>query len=179
MDLPGLFSDSVYFPERKSIVKTPTHHENIVEQVKKIDVEKVNFDGEDFQPHMKVIQKQKVYIWIRLYIKEEIELEAQTKINMIYNDGQETLETTFICFGKKGLERDVDGQIVNFNPEDDKRVLCLMIDSDRLNINNEDIPYMKTLFTLSKFFKPQYIKKYEFKFFINGESEIDFYDIDF
>jgi len=175
----GLSIDNIVFPDRKSIVRSDTHLHNIIDEAKSIDVEKINFDGEDFLPKTKIIQKQKVYFWMRLYLKNEIEILPETKIIMSYNRGQEILETYFMYFGKGGLERDVNGQIINFNPEDDKRILCLLIDSDRLNINCQDIPYIKTLFPLGKFFLPQYVKKLDFEFTMDSNKQIDFYDIEF
>jgi hypothetical protein len=175
----SLFADNVSFPERKSIIKSDTHLNNIVEEVKKIDVNKVNFEGETFQPLSSIIQKQKVFFWIRLYIKEELDIKPETKVVIDYNNGMEQLDTHFMYFGKKGLERDRNGEIVNFNPEDDKKVLCLMIDAEKVDINNSDIPYIKTLFPLGRHFKPQYIKKFDFEFLYNGEFPIPFYDINF
>jgi len=175
----SLFVDNVSFPDRKSIIKSDTHLNNIVEEVKKIDVNKVSFEGEDFQPHSKIIQKQRVFFWIRLYIKEEFDIKPETKIIIDYQNGKEQLETHFMYFGKKGLERDKDGEIVNFNPEDDKKIWCLMIDAERIDINNSDIPYIKTLFPLGRYFKPDYIRKVDFEFLYNGEFPVPYYDIDF
>ena len=175
----SLSFDNINFPDRKSLVKSDAHLSNVVEDVKKIDLGKVNFDGEDFQPVSKIIQKQKVYFWIRLYIRDEIDIKPETKVIITYLDGKETLDTHFMYFGKKGLERDKDGQIINFNPEDDKKILCLMIDSYKIDVDNKDIPYMKTLFPLGRHFKPEYVKKSEFDFLLNGEYALPFYDIDF
>jgi hypothetical protein len=179
MTFPGLSIDQVDFPERKSISRSDSHLESVVEQVKKIDLDKSNFENDDFQPHTKIIQKQKVYFWIRVFIKDEIEIQPETKINIVYLDGTESVETHFMYYGKKGLERDKDGQIVNFNPEDDKKILCLLLDAERINVNNSDIPHMKTLFTLGKYYQPQYIKKFDYKFLLDDSSEIEFYDIEF
>jgi len=174
-----LSSDNINFPERKSLVKTDAHISGVIDDVKKIDLNKANFEGEDFQPKSKIIQKQRVYFWIRIYLREEIEIKPESKVIISYLDGKETLDTHFMYFGKKGLERDKDGQIINFNPEDDKKILCLMIDSEKVDIDNKDIPYMKTLFPLGRYFKPDYIKKSEFEFLVGGEYAIPFYDIDF
>ncbi len=179
MEFSSLSLDSVSFPDRKSIRKSDVHLDNIVENVKKIDLEKVNFEGEDFQPQSRIIQKQKVYFWIRVYLKEELDIKTETKVIIKYLDGKEQLETQFMYFGKKGLERNNEGQIINFNPEDDKRILCLLIDSDRIDFNNEEIPYMKTLSPLSKHYKPQYFRKFDFSVFIEEDQEIDFYDLEF
>lgn len=173
----GLNLDNVSFPDRKSITKSDTHIQNIITEVKKVDVDKINFDKEDFNATSRVIQKQRVYIWIRLYLKNEIQITPETLVQIEYN-GQEKLDTHFMFFGKKGLERDKDGEIVNFDPEDDTKVLCLMVDVEKIDKDNEDIPFMKTLFKLGKFYQPQIIKKSDFNFKV-GETNLDFYDIDF
>ena len=173
----GLNLDNVSFPDRKSITKSDTHIQNIITEVKKVDVDKINFDKEDFNATSRVIQKQRVYIWIRLYLKNEIKIAPETLVQIEYN-GQEKLDTHFMFFGKKGLERDKDGEIVNFDPEDDTKVLCLMVDVEKIDKDNEDIPFMKTLFKLGKFYQPQIIKKSDFNFKV-GETNLDFYDIDF
>ena len=173
----GLNLDNVSFPDRKSITKSDTHIQNIITEVKKVDVDKINFDKEDFNATSRVIQKQRVYIWIRLYLKNEIQITPETLVQIEYN-GQEKLDTHFMFFGKKGLERDKDGEIVNFDPEDDTKVLCLMVDVEKIDKDNENIPFMKTLFKLGKFYQPQIIKKSDFNFKV-GETNLDFYDIDF
>ena len=173
----GLNLDNVSFPDRKSITKSDTHIQNIITEVKKVDVDKINFDKEDFNATSRVIQKQRVYIWIRLYLKNEIQITPETLVQIEYN-GQEKLDTHFMFFGKKGLERDKDGEIVNFDPEDDTKVLCLMVDVEKIDKDNENIPVIKTLFKLGKFYKPQIIKKSDFNFKV-GETNLDFYDIDF
>lgn len=179
MILNNLSVDNVFFPDRKSLIRSDVHLDNIVEEIKKVDLEKTNFETEDFQPKTRIIQKQKVYFWIRIYIKEEIDIQPETKLTLTYLDGKEELETYFMYFGKKGLERDKDGQIVNFNPEDDRRILCLLIDSDNIDKDNEKIPYMKTLFPLGKHYQPQYIRKFDFSLVRENGELVDFYAIDF
>ena len=44
----------------------------------------------------------------------------------------EELVTKFICYGKQGLERDHNDEVINYNPEDDKKVLCFMVDIELL-----------------------------------------------
>lgn len=179
MNGSSLSFENIIFPDRKSITRTDTHLDDIIEKAKEIDLQKVNFEGEDFVPQTKIIQRQKVYFWLRVFIKDEIDITPESKVTMIYNNGEESLETFFMYFGKKGFERDINGQIVNFNPEDDKKVLCLLLDSENININNENIPHMKTLFPLSKYFKPQYFRKYDYKFKLDDDRYLDFFDISF
>jgi hypothetical protein len=175
----NLSVDNVQFPERRSIVKSDVHLDNIIDKAKKIDVQNVNFDGEDYLPKTKIIQKQRTYLWMRLYMKQEIDIEPETKVQIQYLNGKESLDSFFMYFGKKGLERNKDGEIVNFNPEDDKKILCLLIDVDKLDVDNKDIPYMKTLFPLGKYYQPQYVKKMDFTFVLENGTELDFYEIDF
>ena len=38
---------------------------------------------------------------------------------------------------KTTLNKDSQGEIVNYDTEDDKKVLCLMVDSDKINYDDE------------------------------------------
>jgi hypothetical protein len=67
-------------------------------------------------------------------------------IRITYLNSGEFLDTKFICYQKKGTERDMEQNIINYNTEDDEKVLCLMVDSDKINYDNADIPFIKTLF---------------------------------
>jgi len=79
---------------------------SIVEQVKKIDTISLN-DKVDQTPSMKEIEKQLVYIWLRLYIKDELtDIKEGDGINIQYLPTSEILESKFICYGKKNSIRD-------------------------------------------------------------------------
>ncbi len=70
---------------------------SIVEQVKKIDTSSLN-DKVDQTPSMKEIEKQLVYIWLRLYIKDELtDIKEGDGINIQYLPTSEILESKFIC----------------------------------------------------------------------------------
>ena len=84
-------------------------YDNLVEQIKTIDTEVVKDWDKNTNPAMKVLEEQKVYIWIRLYLKEESDVEIGDDIFMTYTPSGEKLETKFICFGKEGMEKDNDG----------------------------------------------------------------------
>ena len=45
-------------------------YDNLVEQIKTIDTEVVKDWNKNTDPAMKILEEQKVYIWIRLYLKE-------------------------------------------------------------------------------------------------------------
>jgi hypothetical protein len=73
----------------------------------------------------------------------------------------------------------LDEQVTNYNPEDDKKVLCLMVDEDRININNEDIPFLKTLFKIGRFYEKQVWKKVDMSLIDGNGNELPWFDIDF
>jgi len=156
-------------------------YDNLVEKIKTINTEEVKDWYSNMGSDMKVIEEQKIYIWIRLFLKEESNVEIGDNIFMTYTPSGEKLETKFICYGKTGLSKDHDDleKITNFNPEDDKKVLCLMIDEDRININNEDIPFIKTLFKIGRFYEKQVWRKVDMGLIDGDGNELPWFDIDF
>lgn len=151
----------------------------LVQQIKEIEVEKIETWNEQEDLTTKVVEKQKVYFWIRLFLKEECDdIQAGDSINLYYSPTNEKLETTFICFDKKGLQKNHEDEIVNFNPEDDKKILCLMIDEEIVN-NSDEIPFIRTLFKNSRFFEYQVVKRSELLF--NNKrtgKNLDYFDYD-
>ena len=146
-------SDDFIFPDRrdlkKAIKENNAIYDDIIDQAKKINLDKIDFNSENFVPRSEIKQKQKVYFWVRVYLKEEFEITPDTDINIIWKETGEKITTKFICYAKRGLDKDLEDQVTNYNPEDDKKVLCLMVDEDRINIHNEDIPFIKTLFKIN------------------------------
>lgn len=128
----------------------------------------------------KIIEEQKVLFWIRLYLKDEnpnIQIGDDVTIN--WTPSGEKLTTKFAAYGKQGLEKDHVGEVVNFNPDDDKRVLCLLIDSKMVNFN-EDIPFIRTLFKTGYHYDYQLVKRDELQFIVDRNGIIlDYYDCDF
>jgi len=180
--MPNFNLDNNVFPDRKDLKKSiqaeKTIYDDIVDQAKKLNVEKINFDGEDFVPRSEIKQKQRVFFWIRVYLKEEINIELNTDVNIIWKE-TEKITTKFICYAKKGLDKDLEEQVTNYNPEDDKKVLCLMVDEDRININNEDIPFIKTLFKIGRFYEKQVWQRVDMSLIDSNGNELPWFDIDF
>ena len=54
-----------------------------------------------------------------------------------------------------------------------------MVDSDRINVNSDDIPYIRTLFTISKYYTPQIFSVDMLKITYGGTKEINYYSIGF
>jgi hypothetical protein len=175
--------DDVIFPDRKDLKKKLEQdkvlYDDISEQVKKLDTDKIDFSKEDFVPKSDISQKQKVYFWIRIYLKEEVDVEPNTDVTIFWKPSGEKLETKFICYAKRGLEKNLDEQVTNYNPEDDKKVLCLMVDEERINFNNGDIPFLKTLFKLGRYHQRQIWKREDMVVLDSKEVELLWFDIDF
>lgn len=164
-----------------SDITTIGYLEDLVEQVKSLDTSKLSDKLSKEEKEIKqVVEEQKVYFWIRLYLKEEdSNLEIGDDISIKWTPSGEELKIKFICFGKTGLQKDYDEEIVNYNSEDDKKVLCLMVDEGQVNYN-EDIPFVRTLFKVGRHFEYQLVKRSEL-LFVNDRNGmiLDYFDCDF
>lgn len=140
-----------------------SHLLSLVEQIKQINTEGLN-DEQHSGPITNVIEEQKIYYWIRLFLREEphnVKIDDTITINFVPTG--EKLETKFIAWGKKGLDRDSDGEITSYSAEDDKRVLCLMVDTKMINFNN-DIPFIRKLFRTGYHYEETIFKKSDLLF---------------
>jgi hypothetical protein len=151
--------------------------DSLVEQIKTIDTKgltnNVNTDAKID------ITESTVYFWTRIFIKEEEpNIEIGDDVTILYTPSGEKLKTKFISYGKEGAYKDRDG-IAQFNTDDDKKVLCLMIDEKVVNYN-EDIPFIRTLFKIGRHFQYQIVKRDELQFIIEKNNIIlDYYDTSF
>ena len=140
-------------------------YESLIEQIKGIDTKDLSDTHVDYADPIttKEIEKQKVYYWIRLYLKDEMsDLKIGDDFNISYTPSGETLSGKFIAFGKKNLNRDLDNVIVNYDPEDNPKCLCIMIDEEEMKSDN--IPFIRTLFKTSTYFEYQVYRREELTF---------------
>lgn len=154
-----------------------TLYEFIQEQLKDIDTTELT---DEVIENIEVkVDPAKVYFWTRVYLKDENpNIEIGDWVKIIWTPTGEFLRTQFITWGKKGLDRDSDG-VVGWNSEDDKKVICLMIDESEIN-TNEQIPFIRTLFKLGRFYEENLIKIDELQFIIeNNNILLEYYDCDF
>jgi hypothetical protein len=161
-----------------NIVKTD-YREQILEKLKSIDTEGLSDDVDNISSS-KVVEEQKIYFWIRLYLTEESDnIQIGDDVTIQYTPSGEELITKFVCYGKSGIERDHNDQVMNYNPDDDKRILCLMIDERVVNFG-EGIPFIRTLFKTGYHYEYQLMKRSEL-LFINKRNDVilDYYDCDF
>lgn len=169
-----------HFPDRRDVISNrKTYFDSLIEQAKSIDVDKTDWSNSDFKPRSEIVEKQKVYFWIRLYTSEESNLTPDQDVTIEYRLSGEVLTTRFICFAKKGLEKDLNHLVVNYNSEDDNKILCLMIDADKINKDSEDIPLIRTLFKVGRYFSPQILRKGDLIVRDSQGNEIEYFDIDF
>ena len=136
--------------------------EKIIEDVKNLD-EKKSTDIVDNKPVTEIIESQKIYFWIRIYLKEESEVIEGDNYKMEYLPSGETLNTKFVSYGKRNLNKNHEDQIINFDPEIDKKILCLMVDENEINTRT-DIPFIRTLFKTSRFYDYQIIRRSDLTF---------------
>lgn len=155
----------------------PSFYDSLIEQLKSIDTSKLS-NKVSRKPVTKIIEEQRVYFWIRLYLKEEIsDIKEGDDFEISYND--ERLSVKFICFGKKNSVRDYEGELTNYDSENDNKILCLMVDENEIN-TNDSIPFIRTLFKTSRFYEYQLIRRDDLKFKNTRTEEImDYIDCDF
>lgn len=153
-------------------------YEFVQEQLKDLDTTELSDDVSQ-DPEVE-ITPEKVYFWTRVYMKEENpNINIGDTITIKYLPSGEELKTQFITYGKSGLERNHDDELINFNPEDDKKVLCLMVDEKEIN-NSENIPFIRTLFRLGHHYEYNVMRRDELTF-TNEKNGIiiDWFDCDF
>ncbi len=150
---------------------------SLLEQIKSIDTtdltDKVNKKAKID------ITESVVYFWTRLFIKDEQpNIEIGDDVTILYTPSGEKLTSKFVSYGKQGSHKDNDG-VAHYNTEDDKKVLCLMIDEKMVNYN-DDIPFIRTLFKIGRHFENQLVKRDELQFIIDKNNIVlDYYDTSF
>lgn len=154
--------------------------ESLVEQIKEIDTKDLKDSDLDVNPVSTVIEQQKIYFWIRLFLKEEdVDIKIGDDIIINWEPSGEKLLTKFFAWGKKGFEKDSNENITNYNPEDDQKILSLMIDENIVN-NNKDIPFIRTLFKTGRHYEYHLIKRSDLVFINKRNNKIlDYFDCDF
>lgn len=143
----------------------------------------------DFKDNIEinVIEKQLEYYWIRLYTSEEYDIEPGTIIEMNHKPSNETIELMFTNYDKKGKTNIQSVDIEEFVKEDDKKVLCLLVNMSEL-YTSDRLDFIRTLFRKSRFYEERLIKRKDlvfstdFKHFTDDSkvekesTNIDYYD---
>lgn len=154
-------------------------YEGLIEQLKAIDTTDLS-DNVDQGAVSTITEEQKIYFWIRLYLNDEnINAEIGDDITIKYTISGEELKTKFICYDKKGLNTNHIDELTNYNPEDDKKIICLMIDTKLVN-GNDDVPFIRTLFKTGYHYEYQLVKREELQFVLDKSGLVlEYFDVDF
>lgn len=168
------------FPDRTQIKKSNNYVDNIIEELKLVDLDKIDESNyTEFKLRTDIIEEQRVYFWIRMYLNNEIELTPNTDLSIEYLPSGEKLTTKFICYAKEGSNKDVEDQVANYNPVDNKKILCLMVDSNKIDKDSADIPFIRTLFKIGRFYEAQILRNTDLLITDSSGNKLEFYDIDF
>lgn len=134
-------------------------------------------DEPDIQ--IKEIEKQKEFFWIRIYLSEDdTRLKMGDIVHIEYKPTNEKLEMIFGGYEKVGLTKNYDEEVINYVNDDDKKILCCMIDLHRVNVESEDIPTIRTLFRNSRHYIEELYFKRDIVISFNGH-EYDYTSIGF
>lgn len=184
--------DSLSFPPRRKLSITKTeesktmdvNYDYLVEQARSLNLDDIDFKNAVYDTTNTKIDKQKVYFWIRVYLSEEANIEPGNDIEIKYVHSGETLLTKFICYSKVGggnvSYKDGEPIITNYNTEDDKKCLCLMVDEERINYDSEDIPIIRKLFRIGRHYDYVLLKRNELLLTnLDNDESLDYYDIEF
>lgn len=153
-------------------------YKEIIDNLKTVDVNLIN--NWDVSTKSEVIEKQKIFFWVRLYLRDEnTGLKIGDEIIIRYSLSGEELNTKFVYYDKNVLNLDHKDEIINYVGDDNKKVLCLLVDESEVN-NNSNIPFIRKLFKSGIHYEYQLIRRDEL-IFINKRTEeiLDYYDCDF
>ncbi len=136
-------------------------------------------DGYNRSIEVSILESQKEFLWTRAYLKEEVSnLNPGDVIKILYTPNKEELNLEFVCFNKKGLDKNSDNEDLNhYNNEDDTKVLCLKTDLKTIDTDDK-IKFIRTLFKKSKWYEQQVFRKDELLLIVNGNI-VDYIFIDF
>lgn len=151
---------------------------NWIEELKTLDVEKISFsnDPRDYQAKSEIKQASKSYIYIRVALYDEIDLAVGEEFTITYL-GNQTLDAVFVCYNKVGQTKDADGT-VNYNPDDDKKTLVLMVDQDKLNKDSDNIPDLRCFFRASRYHREIVYRKSDLVFLDSQGNSLNYYWLD-
>jgi hypothetical protein len=154
-------------------------YEKLTEDIKKIDINSIK-NWSDDKVRIDIIQKQKEYLWVKIYLREEVDVNVGDEIVIKYLETGEELKTIFFYYGKKYEKMGLDVVVpipVMHEIGDDEKILYVLVDQDDLNKTEDAATYIRTLFRQSKYYEHQLIKRSELIFTNSRTNEkLDYYD---
>jgi len=162
------------FPDRKDLGKIQEvgYQSDLVEQLHDA-VKNIDYDNLNDEPNLKIneVEKSKTFVWTRVYLKEDKEnIKKGDKVFLKYIPTNEEIEMIFGAYEKLGLNKNFDDEVTNYISDDDKKILCCMIDQNRLNNDSDDIPNLRTFFRNSRYYEENLFFKRDLEVWVNGEQ---------
>lgn len=158
-----------------SPISSKSHYDMIKDQIDSMDFTNTQFSD---NPNMKVdeVQKGTEHIWTRIYLREEVEIDPKDIIEVKYLPNNTSMQMSFICFGKPITSKNSAEGIANYNPEDDRKVLCVMVESSVLKANKTP----NNFFRANPFTSDVLIRIADMEIYnVTKGVKLDYYDIDF
>lgn len=167
------------FPDRKNLINTDGakqsnigYQGDLLEQLN-VAVKNIDYDNLEDEPSLKIneVEKSKTFVWTRIYLKDEKDnIKKGEKVLLKYIPTNEEIEMVFGAYEKEGLNKDFDDEVTNYISKDDKKILCCMIDQNRLNKDSEDIPNLRTFFRSSRYYQENLFFKRDLEVWTNDEQ---------
>lgn len=125
------------------------------------------------------VERQKTFIWVRVFLSEDDNtLTKGDIVNIQYTPNGETLEAIFGSYNKKNSTTNKEINVEEYDPEDDRKILCLAVDIDYVNDKDNDIPFIRTLFKQGKFHEDHLLKRNELKIYTSTKN-FEYHTVDF
>lgn len=172
------------FPSREELeIKKAKRIQELKDRGLLIDepIKYIDEDGFDRSVEFEVAEESKIYSWIRLYMSDEVDdMISGDVVKITYVPTGESTEVTFATYNKVGLNKDGGETVIDYNQEEDKKVLCLMVDINEIN-SDTSIPLLRTMFKGSKWHQHQLLKRNDLKFECEEKGIVfdTYYSVDF
>lgn len=133
------------------------------------------------EPDIKItqIESQKEYVWIRVYLYDEDTILKSGDIMKIrYVPRNEELEVVFGAYEKVGINKDNEDEVINYVTDNDRTILCCMVDTTRINKDSDDIPMLRTFFRSSRYYTENLFRKTDLEISM-GDTMYEYSSISF
>jgi hypothetical protein len=166
-------------------IESPSYNQLLLEEKQLMgssDSERMFLESFKNNIERAVLEESKEYYWLRLYLREECEIENGEVLRLRYAPTEESIDLIFIAYEKKGQTDQFFSDIIEYVKEDDKKILCLMLDIKEVNTRT-DIGTLQKLLRCSRVHEDTMLRRqdllFERKTENNDWAPLDYYDADF
>ena len=160
--------------------------ESIYDKIEYNDLHEVIMDGIKFNIQTRILENEQQHFWTRLYLKEEIDLPQGCIVEYSYAPTGEKIEMVFTNYDKKNQTDKHFEDLIEYVKEDDKKVLCLLVDMKEIN-TRQDIPTLRRMFKHSIYFEQMFLRIVDLPFTIITTNEegtevrinLEYYDVEY